>query len=255
HADKRALGGGVIAMELLAALARGRADENDVTRGLPVPGLLLHHGNRALDQGKNTIEIYRNRFLPLPVWQGIDGLIFRWPDSVVGDQNINPAELGDGCRDRFRSCFRSGEIAGERNTAFRAQFAAETCCLLTCFLVGENNSSTGFNKRTHGSGPDPTRSAGNQGNTIFKRQMNRHRSLVAGINRVADRLEERAVPPRCPGLVMPFPPSTVVPECARAFRRNACRSFFGAQQVLDRCSWLKPVRARWSGSRRRRQSR
>ena len=72
HADQGALAGGVIAVERLASLARGGADQHDMTgRGI-LAWLPLHLSDRMLHQAENAFQVDGQGAGPLVLRHAID---------------------------------------------------------------------------------------------------------------------------------------------------------------------------------------
>src|ERR1700747_3017938 len=97
HADQRALGRGVIDMKGFASLSGRRTHEYDVAT---LPGLqgvlLLELCDRMPNQGEDTIEVDGDRSAPLGVGEFVDRGIFRRPDAVIRDQDIEASEAFNG---------------------------------------------------------------------------------------------------------------------------------------------------------------
>jgi hypothetical protein len=85
--------GSVIGVERLASLPGGRADHNDMSWGFRCCGS-LHGPDRIFDQGEDRIQVDRHSFSPLLVAHPIDGDIFGAPNSMIGHQDVEAAELG-----------------------------------------------------------------------------------------------------------------------------------------------------------------
>ena len=73
--------------------------------------LLLHLGDRMLDQREDAVQIDGDRAMPLLVGHAVDGRIFGRPDAVIGDQNVEASEGRDRRRHQLLRRCRGRKIA------------------------------------------------------------------------------------------------------------------------------------------------
>src|SRR5215472_13761133 len=161
QADQRSLAGSVIGVERLASLAGGRADHNDMSRGFRSGGG-LHGADRIFDQGEDRIEVDRHSFSPLLVAHGIDSHIFGAPNSMIGHQDIEAAELGHTGPHELTGSRGSIETESYGTTVFFPQLASERFGLARGFLVVEENLRPGLDKHANRGGADAPRASRDQ---------------------------------------------------------------------------------------------
>src|SRR5208282_3423164 len=109
QADDGALGGAVMGMESLAALAGGGADGNDAA------GALVNHVRDAqVDDAVDAFQIDGHHAVPFALGHFFDGGFLYVPDARVGDQDVQVAETLVGKLDQLFRRGHFGEIGLEK---------------------------------------------------------------------------------------------------------------------------------------------
>src|SRR5215469_3090906 len=154
HADESAFGGGIVGVAGFAALASGGADQHDVCPAL----LPLHLRHGVLHQGEDAVEVYGYGLVPLLVGHGVDGDVFRRPDTVVADQDIERSEAIDRGLDEPIGIGCSGQIRLHRMANMGSALGNEVFGLRFRLQVVEDDPGSGTNeqanrRRTYSTGP------------------------------------------------------------------------------------------------------
>src|SRR6185437_2727203 len=102
--------------ERFAALPCCRADQYYMTSG----ALGFHLRHAIFHQPKKTVNINGKSRTPLLIRHLVDGNVLRRPDSVVSYDDVQFAEVLDGCIDQRLCRFCCREIGLDRNALFYA---------------------------------------------------------------------------------------------------------------------------------------
>ena len=97
----------------------------------------VHAEQMTLDQAENRIQVDGKSGAPLLVGHVLDGYVFDGPDAVVGDENVDPAEMLDRLGDQGASGIRSGEAAGDGVAVRLATFFDQRLGLRSRLLIAE----------------------------------------------------------------------------------------------------------------------
>ena len=133
-------------MKRLTTLPTGGADEDNVTGGRTGSRLRLHLRHGMFDQAKNRVQVNGKRGAPLFIGHIFDGYILHGPDAMIGDQNIDPAEMFDCLCNQDAGRIGIGQVAGEGVTVRFAAFFCQSLRLRLSGAVGEDNFSAGCGK-------------------------------------------------------------------------------------------------------------
>ena len=156
-------------MKRLAALAAGRADQNNVSYRIMRARLRLHLRDCVFNEPEDAIEIDRQCRTPLLVRHSLDGHIRDGPDSVIRDEYVDPSEMLDCLCDQGAGGLRTVQIAGDRVTGLGARFFGQCFSLIARAAIAESNLCTGGGEHAHSSGADSARSAGDESNLTRER--------------------------------------------------------------------------------------
>ena len=166
-------------MEGLAALATGGTDEHDVSCRRIRARLRLYLRDRVLDQTEYSIEIDGQRRAPLLIGHALDGHVLFRPDAVVGDKNVEPAEMADGFSHQRARRFRSIQIGSNRMADARATFFSQRFRLRTCAAITEGNFGPSGSEHTNSGGANAARTARDESDFTGKRKRDGHSRLVS----------------------------------------------------------------------------
>ena len=133
------------------------------------------------DEAKNAVQIDGNRAPPLLVGHAVDGRIFRRPDAVVGNHDVESSKRGDGRRDQLLRRFRRRKVGLRCPAISRAALADQFIRLRPRRLIVENNLSARRGEHPHRSRADTARASGDESDFRVKRQI--HKSPLYGANR------------------------------------------------------------------------
>ncbi len=103
-------------MKGFAALSGSGAHQHDVAGGFSGARLRLHLVDGVLDEPEDAIKIDGDGGMPLLVGHALDGSIVRWPDAMVGDEDVEAPELAHGGIDQTARGIDGTEVAGNRDT-------------------------------------------------------------------------------------------------------------------------------------------
>ena len=113
-------------------------------------------------QPEHAVEIDGHRATPLLVSHAVNRRIFRRPDPVVGDENVEPPELGNCSGDQFARGFWGGKLALHGVAVCRPALAHECIGLRFGGLIVEYNLRARGGKQADGGRANAARSAGDE---------------------------------------------------------------------------------------------
>src|SRR5258705_13398174 len=124
-----------------------------------------------LKESKNAVEVDGNRAMPLLVGHAVDGCVLGGPDSVIGNQDVEPAERVHRRRNQFLSRRGGGKVRLYSTAIGRAAFADEVLGLRLGRLIIEYHFSSGPSEHPDRSGADAAGASRNESDFGIKSQV------------------------------------------------------------------------------------
>ena len=140
----------------------------------PIARLRLHLRDRVLDQTKHGVEIDRECRPPLLIRHLLDGYVFDGPDSVIGHENIDPAEMLGRLGNQHASGIRLIRLLADGMTIRLPTFLGQSLRLRPRLLITEYNLGASRRKKTNRSRADAARTTCDQSNFARERKRNGH---------------------------------------------------------------------------------
>src|SRR5579885_2801517 len=97
-------------------------------------------------QGENGIEIDGKRSAPVLVAHLVNSEVLVRPDSMIGNQNVEPAESADGGLNKLLCRFSSFQIAGDSSASLLAALTYQLRRRRLGFLIVEQSACPGFDE-------------------------------------------------------------------------------------------------------------
>src|SRR5258705_14005557 len=124
-----------------------------------------------LKESKNAVEVDGNRAMPLLVGHAVDGCVLGGPDSVIGNQDVEPSERVHRRRNQFL-CRRGGGKVRLYSTAIgRAAFADEVLGLRLGRLIIEDHFGSGTSEQPDRGCADAAGASRNESDLGIKSQV------------------------------------------------------------------------------------
>src|SRR5215467_4459042 len=97
---------------------------------------------------------------------------------MIGNKNVEAAELSDGCLYQSGSGGGTLEVTGHCGTILRAALLDESLRSVLGFFIVEEDARARLHKHAYGSRADSARAAGNQRHFPGQRHSDRHSRIV-----------------------------------------------------------------------------
>jgi len=131
--------------------------------------LLLHLAGSGLDEAEHAIEVDGEGGAPLSIGHRSDGGVLGLPDAVVGDENVDAAEVIDGAADEGPAVFRGRKILGEGYAlGWAAAFGDELFGSGLSGTVVEGDASSSLAEEADRGRADATGASGDEGDFVFE---------------------------------------------------------------------------------------
>src|SRR5262249_15178515 len=126
------------------------------------------------NQREDTVEVDGDRSTPLSVGEFVDRRILRWPNAMIGNQNIEAPEALDRLVHQISGAVQAGKVAGDSYAVFRATRFDERLGSRLRALIVEKDFGASRHEGAHRGRANPTRAPGDQCNFAFKRKSKCH---------------------------------------------------------------------------------
>ena len=122
------------------------------------------------DQREDAVEIHGDGSAPLGIREFVDRSVFRRPDAVIGDQDIESSEAFYGLVYQIFGGFQARQVARDGGAVFLATLLDE--CVGGCFrvLIIEKDFGPSRHECAHCGRANPAGAAGDESNFAFERE-------------------------------------------------------------------------------------
>jgi len=141
-----------------------------VPGGSSIAWLRLHLGDRVLNKSEDAVEVNGEGIPPLIVRHGLDRFVIGRPHTVVGDEDIQPAEPLNSRAHQCRCGAHTRKVAFQSDATILAALADQPLGLGFRLPVIESNVGASSHEHPHSCRTDTTRSPGDQGHPVGQRK-------------------------------------------------------------------------------------
>src|SRR5580704_10614280 len=164
HADQRALARGIVAVKCFSSLAARGTDQHDMSSRSVGARLRLHLRHGVFDQAEHSVEIDGHGGAPLLVRHALDRNVFRRPDSMVGDENVESTKMFDRLGHECAGSLWIFQVRGDGMADGCAALLGHGLCLGTGAAITERYLGACGSEHSNRSSADAARTTRDQSN-------------------------------------------------------------------------------------------